>query len=89
LAVDSHGRIAAVFDANSGTGQTACGPPSVSISADGVRWTTCGLGKRTDAAFDAQSSTIGALFGPDDQLNVVWHQVGENKFGLGVLLWRE
>ena len=89
LAVDSRGRIAAVFDANSGSGGTACGYPAVSLSNDGAHWTTCGLGKRTGAEFDPQSSTINAQFGPDDRLNLVWHQEGDNKFGTGVLLWRE
>jgi len=89
LAVDSHGRIAAVFDANSGSGDTACGYPVVSLSTDGAHWSTCGLGKRTGGAFEKQSSTVTAQFGPDDRLNVVWHQEGDNKYGVGVLLWRE
>ena len=89
LTVDSKGRIAAVFDANSGTGDTACGYPVISLSADGTKWTSCGPGKRTGGAFDPQSSSIGALYGPDDRINVVWHQAGDNKYGTGVLLWRE
>ena len=89
LSVDSRGRIAAVFDTNSGSGDTACGYPAVSVSTDGARWMTCGLGKRTGGTFDPQSSSISAQYGPDDRLNVVWHQEGDNKFGTGVLLWRE
>jgi hypothetical protein len=89
LTVDSRGKIAAVFDANSGTGGTPCGAPAVSTSTDGVKWATCGPAKRAGATFDYQSSTISALYTPDDRLNVVWHQVGENKYGQGVLLWRE
>jgi len=89
LAVDSRGRIAAVFDANGGTGDTSCGYPVVSLSSDGTHWSTCGLGKRTGGTFDKQSSSINAQFGPDDRLNVVWHQEGDNKYGTGVLLWRE
>jgi len=89
LTVDSHGKIAAVFDSNSGTGDTVCGSPVVSISNDGVHWTTCGLGKRSGAAFDIQSPVINAQYGPDDRLNVVWHQEGENKYGTGLLLWRD
>ncbi len=89
LAVNSHGRIAAVFDTNSGSGDTDCGYPVVSLSNDGAHWNSCGLGKRTGGTFDPQSSTINAQYGPDDRLNVVWHQEGDNKFGTGVLLWRE
>ena len=89
LSVDSRGRIAAVFDANSGSGDTACGYPVVSQSTDGARWTTCGPGKRTGGTFDPQSSSISAQYGPDDRLNIVWHQEGDNKFGTGVLLWRD
>jgi hypothetical protein len=89
LTLDSHGRIAAVFDSNSGTASTVCGYPAVSLSTDGVHWSTCGLGKRTGGTFDPQSTTINAQYGPDDRLNVVWHQEGDNKYGTGVLLWRE
>ena len=89
LTVDSRGRIAAVFDANSGSGDTACGYPVISLSNDGAHWNTCGLGKRTGGTFDPQSGTINAQYGLDDRLNVVWHQEGDNKYGTGVLLWRE
>ena len=61
----------------------------VSRSTDGARWTTCGLGKSTGGAFDPESTSINAQYGPDDRLNVVWHQEGDNKYGTGVLLWRE
>lgn len=27
--------------------------------------------------------------GPAIRLNVVWHQVGDNKYAAGILLWRE
>ena len=89
LAVDSRGRIAAVFASNSGSGGTACGYPVVSTSTDGAHWTTCGLGKRTGGDFEPQPSTINAAYGADDRLNVIWHQTGDNKYGQGVLLWRE
>jgi hypothetical protein len=89
LTVNSSGRIAAVFASNSGSGDTVCGYPILSLSTDGAHWTTCGPGKRTGGTFDPQPSTIGALNGPGDHLNVVWHQQGENKYGQGVLLWRE
>lgn len=89
LTVDSHGRIAAVYDDNSSSGTTACGYPIISLSPDGAKWTTCGPGKRTGGSFDPQSSTIGALYGPDDRLKVVWHQVGDNKYSASILLWRE
>ena len=63
LTVNSQGRIAAVFDNNSGTGDTACGSPVVSLSTDGARWTTCGLSKRTGSTFDKQASSINARYG--------------------------
>ena len=89
LSTDSHGRIAAIFASNSGSGGTTCGFPVLSLSADGVKWTTCGPGKRSGETFDPQPSTISGLFTPDDRLNIVWHQVAENEVGQGLLLWRE
>jgi hypothetical protein len=89
LSTDSHGRIAAIFASNSGSGGTTCGYPVLSLSTDGVKWTTCGPGKRSGETFEPQPSTISGLFSPDDRLNIVWHQVGENKYGQGLLLWRE
>jgi hypothetical protein len=89
FAVDSKGRIAAVYSSNSGSDDAACGYPVLSTSTDGVKWTTCGLGKRYGERFEPQPSTLNAAYGPDDRLNVVWHQEGESKFGQGVLLWRE
>jgi len=89
LAVNSKGRIAAVFSSNSGSDDAACGYPVLSTSTDGVKWNTCGLGKRYGERFEPQPSTLNAGYGPDDRLNIVWHQDGESKFGQGVLLWRE
>jgi hypothetical protein len=89
LAVDSHGKWAAVFDTNSGSGDTTCGYPEVSLSNDGAVWKTCGLSTRTGGTFPPESNALHGWYGPDDKLTVTWHQDGESKYGQGVLLWRE
>ncbi|HEY1239152.1 MAG TPA: fibronectin type III domain-containing protein [Bryobacteraceae bacterium] len=89
LAVDSHGRLAAVFGSNSGTDSLKCNFPAVSRSTDGARWTTCGLGLALKDDFAAQPNTVHAAFAGNDKLYVVWHQAGDSKSGKGLLLWHE
>jgi len=89
LAVDSHGRFAAVFGSNSGTDSLKCNFPPVSRSTDGARWTTCGLGLALKDEFAAQPNTVHAAFAGNDKLYVVWHQAGDSKSGKGLLLWHE
>jgi hypothetical protein len=89
LAIDSHGRLAAVFGSNSGTDTLKCNYPAVSRSTDGARWTTCGLGLALKDDFAAQPNTVHAAYAGNDKLYVVWHQAGESKSGQGLLLWHE
>lgn len=89
LAMDSHGRLAAVFGSNSGTDSLKCNFPAVSRSADGQRWTTCGLGLALKDDLAAQPNTVHAAYAGNDKLYVVWHQAGESKSGQGLLLWHE
>lgn len=89
LALDSHGRLAAVFGSNSGSELLKCNFPAVSRSTDGARWTTCGLGRALNDNFEAQPTTVRAAFAGNDKLYVVWHQAGESKSGQGLLLWHE
>ncbi len=42
VTIDSHGRIVAVFGANSGTDTTTRNYPVLSHSNDGAAWKTCG-----------------------------------------------
>lgn len=89
LAMDSHGRLAAVFGSNSGTDSLKCNFPAVSRSTDGAHWTTCGLGHGLNDDFAAQPNTVHAAYAGNDKLYVVWHQAGDSKSGKGLLLWHE
>lgn len=89
LAIDSHGRIAAVFGSNSGSGDTKCDYPVMSRSTDGAAWTTCGVGHWAGGSFSPQPNSINAVFGGNDKLYVVWHETSEQKFGQGLMVWHE
>lgn len=89
LAVDSTGKLAAIYASSSGGGDTACGYPVIARSADGIAWTACGPGKRAGANFEKNPSTVDAIYSPDDRLNALWHEEGNSKYGAGLLLWRE
>jgi hypothetical protein len=89
LALDSRARLAAVFGSNGGTDTLKCNFPALSRSADGARWTTCGLGRALNDDFAAQPNTVHAAFAGNDKLYVVWHQAGDSKSGKGLLLWHE
>jgi hypothetical protein len=78
-----------VFGSNSGTDTLKCNFPALSRSADGARWTTCGLGRSLNDDFAPQPNTVHAAFAGNDKLYVVWHQAGASKSGQGLLLWHE
>ena len=89
IASSSKGALTAAIGANSGTGPANCGAPTVSRSADGAVWTTCGLGKAAGAEFGPQPATIHAIEAPNDKAYIVWGEPAESKYAPGVLVWHE
>ena len=89
VAIDSHGRIAAVFGANSGSDTTACNYPVLSRSNDGTSWKTCGPGKAEGGDFGPQPPNLHIVEAGNDKAYVLWQETGENKFHPGMLLWHE
>lgn len=89
IASSSRGALTAAFGANGGSAAAACGAPTVSRSADGAAWTTCGLGKAAGADFGPQPATLHAIEAPNDKAYVVWQEIGETKYAPGVLVWHE
>jgi hypothetical protein len=89
VALDSHGRIVAVFGSNGGSAGTGCNYPALSRSSDGTQWKTCGPGKAEGGDFGAQPSTLHAIEAGNDKVYVLWQEPGENKYKQGVLLWHE
>ena len=89
VAIDSHGRISAVFGANSGTDSTTCNYPVLSRSNDGFSWKTCGPGKAEGGDFTPQPTTLHIIEADNDKAYILWREVGENKFHEGMLLWHE
>jgi len=89
IASSSKGALTAVFGANSGTGPANCGAPTVSRSADGAGWTTCGLGKAAGAEFGPQPGNLHAIEAPNDKAYIVWGESAESKYAPGVLVWHE
>ncbi|HWE87783.1 MAG TPA: hypothetical protein VG267_22765 [Terracidiphilus sp.] len=89
IASSSKGALTAAFGANSGSGPANCGAPTVSRSADGAGWTTCGLGKAAGADFGPQPVTIHVIEAPNDKAYVVWQEPADSKYAPGVLVWHE
>ncbi len=89
IASSSKGALTAAIGANSGTGPASCGAPTVSRSADGAGWTTCGLGKAAGAEFGPQPVTIHVIEAPNDKAYIVWGEPAESKYAPGVLVWHE
>ncbi|MGA8089738.1 MAG: hypothetical protein WCA10_20870 [Terracidiphilus sp.] len=89
IAISSKGAITATFGANSGSGPASCNAPSVSRSADGAIWTSCGLGKAAGADFSPQPATLHVIEAPNDKAYIVWQEQAESKYGPGVLVWHE
>lgn len=89
VAIDSHGRFAAVFGSNTGGGNGKCNYPEVSRSTDGAHWTTCGIGVSVKDEFDPQPNTVHAAYAGNDKLYIVWNQADASKSGQGLLLWQE
>jgi hypothetical protein len=89
VALDSHGRIIAVFGSNSGSDTTGCNYPALSRSTDGTQWKTCGPGKAEGGTFGPQPATLHAIEAGNDKVYVLWQETMENKYKPGVLLWHE
>jgi hypothetical protein len=89
VALDSHGRIVAVFGSNSGSAGTGCNYPALSRSTDGIQWKTCGPGKAEGGTFGAQPATLHSIEAGNDKVYVLWQETTENKYKQGVLLWHE
>ena len=89
VAIDSRGRIVAVFSSNSGGGDTACNYPVLSRSNDGTTWKTCGPGKAEGGEFEPEPATLHAIEAENDKVYVLWQQTDENKYRQGMLLWHE
>ncbi len=89
VAIDSRGRIVAVFGSNGGGAGTACNYPVLSRSTDGIAWKTCGPGKAEGGDFTPQPSTLHVIEAGDDKAYVLWQEPSENKFRPGMLVWHE
>jgi hypothetical protein len=89
IASSSKGALTSAFGSNSGTGPANCGAPSVSRSADGTGWTTCGLGKAAGADFGPQPVAVHVIEAPNDKAYIVWQETAESKYAPGVLVWLE
>jgi len=89
VALDSHGRVVAVFGANSGSDTTVCNYPALSRSSDGTTWTTCGPGKAEGGDFIPQPATLHVIEAGNDKAYVLWQEPGDNKYHEGMLLWHE
>jgi hypothetical protein len=89
IAGSSKGALTAAVGANSGTGPARCGAPTVSRSAEGKAWTTCGLGRAAGGDFGPQPATIHVIEAPNDKAYVVWQETAESKYHPGVLVWHE
>jgi len=89
IAASSKGALTAAFGANSGTGPANCGAPTVSRSASGSAWTTCGLGKAAGGDFGPQPANLHVVEAPNDKAYVVWQETAESKYAPGVLVWHE
>jgi len=88
VAIDSHGRVTAVFGSNSGSEGPKCGAPVMSRSADGTKWTTCGFAKSVGGDYEVQPSTIHVLSSGDDSTYVEWDQATDaSTQGRGVFVW--
>ncbi len=89
VAIDSHGRIAAVFSANSGSDTTTCNYPVLSRSSDGTSWKTCGPGKAEGGDFSPQPANLHVIEASNDKAYILWQEQSDNKFHEGMLLWHE
>lgn len=89
VAMDSHGRIVAVFGANSGSDTTSCNYPALSRSSDGTTWKTCGPGKAEGGDFSPQPATLHVVEAGNDKAYVLWQEPGDNKYQTGMLVWHE
>ena len=89
IAMDSKGSLTAAFGSNTGGAGADCNAPTVSRSADGTNWKTCGLGKAAGGDFGPQPATLHAIEAPNDKAYVVWQEQGETKYKPGLLVWHE
>ena len=89
IASSSTGALTAAFGANSGSGPAKCGAPTISRSADGASWGTCGLGKAAGGEFSPQPGTLHVIEAANNKAYIVWQEPAETKYAPGVLVWHE
>jgi uncharacterized protein (TIGR03437 family) len=89
-AVDSKGDVTLAFGSNSGSGDSVCGNPKLSRSANLVNFTTCAAADVSITGnFDVFPGSIALAYGGNDKLYLMWWQQGDTSTGTGLLLWRE
>ena len=89
IAISSKAALTAAFGANSGSGASKCGAPTVARSTDGSNWTACGLGKAAGGDFSPQPANLQVIEAPNDKTYVMWQEPAESKNAPGVLVWHE
>jgi uncharacterized protein (TIGR03437 family) len=85
LAVDSRGNGVAAFGQNGGTGDTVCGWPKISRTADFVTWKTCDVVNdvKITGDYTVIPDSIQLRFGGNDKLYMLWWD------NAGILMYRE
>jgi uncharacterized protein (TIGR03437 family) len=90
IAIDSKGDIAFAMGRNSGSGDSVCGNPKVSLSTDGVNFKTCSVDDGTvSQQFASFPSSLQVAYGGNDRLYLLWWESGRGPVGTGILMYRQ
>ena len=91
MTVGSQGQVAVAFGQNGGSGDSVCPNPKLSLSSDGVHFTTCAIASEDVLSdYGPYPSAIQIAYGGNDKLYYLWWaDEGNSADDSGIVMYRE